>query len=161
MKNLAIMILVIVFASILLQPFFEMVEIFSEKAQIDSAVESAAKSARLTGFKLTDIRELEKKFNFDMDGGKENFISVFCDIFAATLKLDYQDVVDNKAYFKSQNERYNDFVVEFQYDAENPDECHIIVTTEYKFKKNYLKEFVGEDSFNLKRERTLFARMEN
>ncbi|HHV29105.1 hypothetical protein [Acetivibrio mesophilus] len=161
MKNLAIMILVIVFASILFQPFFEMVEIFSEKAQIDSAVESAAKSARLTGFKLTDIRDLEKKFNFDMYSEDENFISVFCEVFSATLKLDYLYVSDNKAYFRSNNVRYNDFVVEFQYDADYPDECHIIVTTEYKFKRNYLKEFVGDNSFELVRERTLFARMEN
>jgi len=39
----------------------------------------------LTGFKLSDIRDLEKKFNFDMDSEDENFISVFCDVFAATL----------------------------------------------------------------------------
>jgi len=155
------MVLIIVLASILFQPFFEMVEIFAEKAQIDSAVESAAKSARLTGFKLTDIRDLEKKFNFDMDSEEENFINVFCKVFAATLKLEYLYVVDNKAYFRSENERYNDFVVEFQYDATYPDECHIIVTTKYKFKRNYLKQFVGDDSFELTRERTLFARMEN
>jgi len=78
-----------------------MVEIFAEKAQIDSAVESAAKSARLTGFKLSDIRDLEKKFNFDMDSEDENFISVFCDVFAATLNLKFLYVIDNKAYFKS------------------------------------------------------------
>ncbi|GAE86930.1 hypothetical protein [Acetivibrio straminisolvens] len=164
MKNLAIMVLIIVLASILFQPFFEMVEIFAEKAQIDSAVESAAKSARLSGFKLTDIRNLEKKFNFDMDSEDENFISVFCEVFAATLKLEYEDLKDNddnKVYFKSKNERYNDFVVEFQYDKENPDKCHIIVTTNYKFKRNYLKLFVGDNSFELVRERTMFARMEN
>jgi len=161
MRNLAIAILIIVVASMLFQPFFEMVEIFAEKAQIDSAVESAAKSARLTGFKLSDIRDLEKKFNFDMDSEDENFISVFCDVFAATLNLKFLYVIDNKAYFKSNNERYNDFVVEFQYDKDYPDRCHVIVTTNYKFKRNYLKQFVGDNSFELVRERTLFARMEN
>ncbi|NLU27370.1 MAG: hypothetical protein GXX00_09555, partial [Hungateiclostridium thermocellum] len=125
MRNLAIAILIIVVASMLFQPFFEMVEIFAEKAQIDSAVESAAKSARLTGFKLSDIRDLEKKFNFDMDSEDENFISVFCDVFAATLNLEFLYVIDNKAYFKSNNERYNDFVVEFQYDKDYPDRCHV------------------------------------
>ena len=161
MRNLAIAILIIVVASMLFQPFFEMVEIFAEKAQIDSAVESAAKSARLTGFKLSDIRDLEKKFNFDMDSEDENFISVFCDVFAATLNLEFLYVIDNKAYFKSNNERYNDFVVEFQYDKDYPDRCQVIVTTNYKFKRNYLKQFVGDNSFELVRERTLFARMEN
>lgn len=96
-----------------------------------------------------------------MDSEDENFISVFCDVFAATLNLEFLYVIDNKAYFKSNNERYNDFVVEFQYDKDYPDRCHVIVTTNYKFKRNYLKQFVGDNSFELVRERTLFARMEN
>jgi len=35
-------------------------------------------------------------------------------------------VIDNKAYFKSNNERYNDFVVEFQYDKDYPTDVTLL-----------------------------------
>lgn len=162
MKSYAVLILVVLLLSIFFEPFFEMIEIFSEKAQINSAVESAAKSARLTGFKITDISNLNQRFNFDMDSGEETFISVFCDVFASSLNLEFDYVADNKAYFKSLNKKYNGFIVEFIYDSSEPDKCKVIVTTNYKFKTKYMKEIAKLTTpFELKRERVFYARMQN
>jgi hypothetical protein len=144
MKGFAYVILIVVIMTIILEPFMETIQVFVEKSKIDSAIRNSGRLAMSRSVKDTNRADLDSTVDLDA------FRKRFNEGFAAALDLEVTSSSGNKSHFKSMNNRFNDFDVEFIIDPDQNKKGFWTVKAEskYKYKTRYLK-YVEKQAPNL------------
>ena len=139
MRNIAVAILVVVMASIVIQPLVELANLFREKVTVGSAVSNALRAARDRSLEYELLRGLDARVD------AERFKDYFADAFEDTLNLTQADDSGDTVTFTSNDGKFNDFTVSFEF-AENTDLNGRVVTqvdiearADYKFKTKALQ----------------------
>ncbi len=167
MKNVAIGAFVVFLAVVLLQPIGEIMNLTKEKINLGTALTNAARSAK--------DRSLEYEFQINLDAqvNEEKFVRYFSESFEDAMNFTWTNKgqSSSKLVFRSNDGKYNEFIVELAFEDEEDLASEQIVTkvemkaeTEYKFKTKYLKlaEDAGEDTpTKLTSERTLILSIKN
>lgn len=157
MKGIAYAILLVVASTIILGPLVECFQLVAEKARLDSAINNCGKLAIMTSSQDDAAKNIESEIDLD------KFMDAFNTSFAASLNLKVQnsssmDLFDEKvgiAHFKPNDDRYNDFTVDFTINKDRPNICEVLVFSKYKFKTKHLV-FIEENvpsftDFNIER----------
>lgn len=142
MKNVAIGVLVVVLATVLLQPIGEFMNLTREKISIGTALTNAARSAK--------DRSLEYDFQINLDAqvNEERFYRFFGESFEDALDLTWTNKgMDSRLLkFTSDDGRYGEFTVELEVEEKVDDSTeqiisivHMTAETNYKFKTKYLQ----------------------
>lgn len=157
MKGIAYAVLFVVVSTILLGPLVECFQLVTEKLRLDSSISNCGKLAIMTSSADDEARNLNREIDLNkfMDGFNSSFAS------SLNLRLIEENVYDlpekktGIAYFKSNDGRYNDFIVNLTLRKDRLDLCEVIVVSRYKFKTKhlvYVEEHVpGFTDFNLER----------
>ncbi|MCL6605675.1 MAG: hypothetical protein K6T94_22665 [Paenibacillus sp.] len=139
MRNIAIAILVVVVASIVIQPLGELANLFREKVTLSSAVSNALRAARDRSLEYELLREL------DANVDEERFKDYFADAFEDTLNVSQVNELGDTVTFTSNDGKFNDFTVSFDF-VENTDlngrmvtQVDIEARSDYKFKTKALQ----------------------
>ncbi|WMT42040.1 hypothetical protein RE628_06280 [Paenibacillus sp. D2_2] len=160
-------ILLIILLSIILEPMREMLNLTVEKIKLGTAITNAARSAKDRSL------EYDSQKNLDAQVDQEKFAGYFADAFEDALNLTCTNKKESYGYlkFKSNDGKYNDFIVTLEYKEKEDLYTEQVVTkvemkaeSEYKFKTKYLKmaEDASEDvATQLISERTLILSIKN
>lgn len=139
MRNIAVMILVVVMASIVIQPLVELANLFREKITVGSAVSNALRAARDRSLEYELLRGLDARVD------EERFKDYFADAFGDTLNVSESNDSGNEVTFTSNDGKFNDFTVRFEF-VENTDlngrmvtQVDIEARADYKFKTKALQ----------------------
>ncbi|NLL05338.1 MAG: hypothetical protein GX270_06020 [Clostridiaceae bacterium] len=140
MKGIAYAILLVVASTALLGPLVECFQLVSEKARLDSTINNCGKLAIMTSSKDDAAKNLEPEIDL------EKFIDSFSNSFKSSLNLSIEgytstDILGEKTailYFKSNDGRYSDFIVNLSIKEDRPEICEVLVLTQYKFKTKHL-----------------------
>ncbi|MEC0329559.1 hypothetical protein P4H42_07980 [Paenibacillus macerans] len=167
MKNIAIGVLVVILASILLEPLVELLNLGRENIILGTALSNSARSARDRSLEYEFQRNLDAKVNED------KFAEYFSDAFEAAMNVTRKNpgASNTELEFRSNDGKYNDFTVKLDFDEKTDPEREQVVTkvtleavSDYKFKTKYLKlaAAAGEDvDYQLKEERVLVLTITN
>lgn len=143
MKNIAIGILVVLVASILLEPLAEVVNVAREKVILNSALYNACRAAEDQSREYTLMRDLDSKVD------EERFREYFAEAFESALNVELESSSsgDTLIFRPNNPDQYSDFEVNLNFDQKEDDQgtgriiTAVTVTAKstYKFKTKYLK----------------------
>jgi hypothetical protein len=133
MKFISYILLGVIFFTILLNPFIELLSEFNDKTRIGSAMKVSCRNAVLTSANENVLRDVEGEVK------RDDFVEDFIDNFCISLNLKQRNGI-----LESSDGRYNDFKVDISWIDKN--ECEIVVKTYYKFKTPLFKRFLGDSS---------------
>lgn len=142
MKELAYVVLGIIFLASLVQPMTEMAEACRQKIVINSALNNSFRAARDRSLKEESLQELDAEI--DIEAFYDYFSDAFCD------SLELSEISRNEGeygsiIFESYNDDFNEILVEFEIsdgdydDDKEKKEVKIHAETNYKFKIGILK----------------------
>lgn len=162
MKNIAIGILLVILASILIEPLIEVINVAREKIILNTALSNSCRSAKDRSLQYTLMR------NLDASVDEERFVKYFSEAFENAMGVKRIDQDGYKLTFKPVNpEKYNEFVVSLDFiektdafTSQKTSTVEVEVESTYKFKTKYLKlaesagrnvdyKLVGERSYVL------------
>ncbi|CAH1207680.1 hypothetical protein PAECIP111892_02964 [Paenibacillus auburnensis] len=133
------MILVVIMASIVIQPLVELANLFREKVTLGSAVSNALRAARDRSLEVELLRGLDARVD------EERFRDYFADAFEDTLNVSVSDDSGDEVTFISNDGKFNDFTVRFAF-VESTDlngrvvtQVNIDARSAYKFKTKALQ----------------------
>lgn len=167
MRNAAIGLLVLLLGSIIVHSLVEFVNLGREKMIIGTALTNSARAAKDRSLKYEFMRDLDAIVD------EKDFIDYFSEAFEDSLNLSRVDTngYDTTLEFKSNDDKYNEIIVELDFsDEEDPLTEQKVTTvemraeTEYKFKTKGMKlaKEAGEDvDYTLVEERTLILSIKN
>lgn len=145
MRNIAIGILVIVIASILLQPLLELSNVFREKLAVNTALSNAYRAAKDRSLNVEELGNLNALTD------ETRFKDYFAEAFEDAMNLTLDNKSGDTLTFKSNSSQYNGFkvTVDFENKLDSPTGQQVTIieleaVSEYKFKTKYLK--LAEDS---------------
>ncbi|KAA9005455.1 hypothetical protein F4V43_08280 [Paenibacillus spiritus] len=164
MRNIAIAILVVVMASIVIEPLVEFANVFREKVTVSSAVSNALRAAR--------DRSLEDELMRDLDArvDEDRFKAYFAEAFGDALHLRVSGSSGDEVTFRSEKERFHPFTVRFEFDESTDSRnrivtrVHVCAESKYLYKTKYLKlaEAAGSPGdYKLVSERTYLLSVRN
>lgn len=150
MRELAYIVLGIVFLSSLVQPFTEMAEACRQKIVINSAINNSFRAARDRSLKEESLQNLDAEI--DIEAFYDYFSDAFCN------SLDLGEISRNEGeygsmVFDSYNDDFNEIRVEFQisdsddYDDKIKKQIEIYAKTNYKFKVGILKTLEDKSKY--------------
>lgn len=139
MRNIAIAILVVIIASVVIQPLVELANLFREKVTVGSAVSNALRAARDRSLEYELLRGLDARVD------EERFKDYFADAFEDTLNVSESMNSGDTVTFTSKDGKFNDFTVVFDF-VERTDLNGRVVThvdiearADYRFKTKALQ----------------------
>lgn len=166
MRELAYIVLGIVFLSSLVQPFTEMAEACRQKIVINSAINNSFRAARDRSLKEESLQDLDAEI--DIEAFYDYFSDAFCN------SLDLGEVSRNQGeygsmVFDSYNDNFNEIRVEFEisdsddYDDKVKKQIEIYAKTNYKFKVGILRALEDKTKYadyalEFKKEYLLFVK---
>ncbi len=164
MRTYAYVILIVLLLIIILQPFFEMLSVFTEKARVDSAVLNAGR--------LAAARSVEDYSRAELNPGVEpdRFIEIFSEAFASAMDMKVVSIYSGRVYFSSvgqADERFNGFEARLDIDEEHGKVslCSINVSGRYRYKTRLLRyaqqQLPGLTEFELNAEQVFEVRVVN
>ncbi|AWB43139.1 hypothetical protein DCC85_02085 [Paenibacillus sp. CAA11] len=152
MRNIAIGLLIVVFASLLIEPLVEVINAMRERIVLNTSVNNAFRSARDRSLEYSLMR------NLDASVDREKFVDYFSDAFESAMDLTRTGGDDHQLTFTPNNpDKYNEFVVTLTFEVtegsvtdpeiRQKEEVTVDVESAYKFKTKYLKlaEAAGKD----------------
>jgi ribosome-associated toxin RatA of RatAB toxin-antitoxin module len=148
MKFVAYILAAVIFFTVLLAPFVELLSAFGDMCKISAAVSASSRAAIMSSEVVESAADAEAKIDFD------KFKSIFKDNFCSALNLN--------EYYRSNDDKYNDFTVKFE--LLEDDNCKIEVKTEYKFKTDLFNKYLSDlssDSNKLRVVKTQALEIEN
>ncbi len=167
MKGIAYVILFVVASTLVLGPLVECFQLVAEKLRLDSSISNCGKLAVMVSSADDETRKLDREIDLKkfMDSFNASFAS------SLNLKLIDESIYDmpqektGTAYFKSNDGKYNDFVVNLTIRKDRLDMCEVSVVSKYKFKTKhlvYVEEHVqGFADFNLERKSQFVLEISN
>ncbi|NGM82823.1 hypothetical protein G5B47_10400 [Paenibacillus sp. 7124] len=139
MRNIAVAILVVIMASIVIEPLVELANVFREKVTVGSAVSGALRAARDRSLEDELLRELDARVD------EERFKEYFADSFGDALHVSESNDAGDEVTFTSDDGKFNPFTVSFVFDEYTDLKGRIVTEvivkaeSQYKFKTKYLK----------------------
>lgn len=142
MRNLAIGVLLVILASIFIEPLVELLNLGRENIVIGTAISNSARSAKDRSLAYEAQRNLDAQVN------EKKFVEYFSDALEDALNLTLKDSEygERRLVFTSNDGKYNDITVDLDFEEkENPETEQIVTTvtmeakTNYQFKTKYLK----------------------
>ncbi|WP_223068042.1 hypothetical protein [Paenibacillus caui] len=167
MKNVAIGILVIILASILIEPLVELLNLGRENIVLGTAITNSARSAKDRSLEY----DAQRNLNAQVD--EETFADYFSEAFEEAMNVTRTNSgeSDTSLEFRSNDGKYNDITVTLDFQEEENRDTEQIVSTvtmeaesNYKFKTKYMKlaEDAGEDvDYMLTERRVLVLSIKN
>ncbi|RCX18259.1 hypothetical protein DFR58_10517 [Anaerobacterium chartisolvens] len=164
MRTYAYVILIVLLSIIILQPFFEMLNVFTEKARVDSAVLNAGRLAAARSVEDYNRAELNPEIDAD------SFIDIFSEAFASAMDMKVVSVSSDRAYFSpadGADERFNGFEARLAIDEEygKVSLCRINVSGRYRYKTQILRyaqqQLPGLTAFDLNAAQVFEVRVVN
>ncbi|MFB9324445.1 hypothetical protein ACFFSY_00630 [Paenibacillus aurantiacus] len=165
MRNMAIGILLVILASILIEPLAELANVFRERLTVSTAVNNAVRAAKDRSLEYELLRGLDAKID------ESRFKAYFEIAFEDAMNMTRTGSDGDAMIFRSDDGKYNDFRVALAFDAKEDlasgqtvTEVDVTVESDYKFKTKYLKlaEDANKDAgFKLIAERSFVVSVKN
>lgn len=142
---MAIGILLVILASILIEPLAELVNVFRERLVVSTAVNNAVRAAKDRSLEYELLRGLDAEID------ESRFKAYFETAFEDAMHMTRTDSDAGAMVFTSDDGKYNDFRVALAFDVKEDlgsgqrvTEVDVKVESDYKFKTKYLK--LAEDA---------------
>lgn len=165
MRTIAIGLLLIILASILIEPLVEISLVMKDKIALGTSLSNAARSAKDRSLQYEAMRGLDAKVD------PERFKDYFSEAFGAAMNASLDSRSGDTLRFRSNNGKWNDIVVTLDI-AENEDpstertvtKVEVSAESDYRFKTKYLRAASGAGTtspFRMKMDRELLLSVKN